>query len=1075
MSQSNYKGIVQEKLAKFKGLGKAEFNTSQAGKMVMFNSVLVAIFQYNDQTKQLTTQSSGSYPSKKEAEQSAAREMLATEDFHRYCDYTTWLKITPGNVAAKNGTQSFTNPKGTLLEFISKMARRPHIEFDTTPQGPFTCRVTVLPIHQIDEPIIATSGPCPAKKEAEQQASERMLNNSRFRGMVGGGFLPSEAAENSPPEISNTAEVSEQSIATVSSLTSNTPTPYGGTGTPVSSTSNQNYKGMLLEKMAKVGGGVTFDCKSGVRGFWSTVIAQHLKYSTVFESRSSGEYSSKKEADQSAAQAMLQDPAFALWLKDGTATTSGAAATTTNNNPLTINTRGQPPLETSSTLSSVVSTNSNSNSNSMLSSSTAPHLNPKGILYERAVKMLPQPQLTYITSPSEPFVCTLTATFPTSDANSPETGSVITTQGGPCKTKKAAEQEAASMMLSYPQFLTLGGSSSINANDSTVRCVKCNNILGNLVDFCFYVKSETEVQFMLKPEVTKLLTQGTVPSAPDALPLPNITYASNLAVGMEMSQRVGVFCGHCRACVGAHLSFGPDGAALTAFKNTDVRLKGAAFPSSRSWRTVASEEAFIDVEQRTPRNFFGIEDTSLERPECDLTPVVHPVMLEGQHTDSPDYQYTDLLDSGCGKVPREEQVAALHVCLAHHAIVVFPTGFGKTLVASMVMHRFHLLNPRKLVVMVEERVTLVQQQSSVIIRDTGMATTSISGNNSTKYVLSELLSGKYNALVITAGVLHNYLEQGSLRVSDFSLIVFDECHHTGNEHLYMKIIKKVAKCPEPLRPRVMGLTASPLKASKMDDAYKELEQLRESFLGATVYRPKVNIDVKDIVRHVVQLSDEQASLQSSLVAQLQVEVNKLQKFLKRDHMEEYKELVGKRPIVLKTDGYPVEWKRVEGCSAAAHYRNKEAQAVELAKKCRALVRALNDNYRLGPTFVHRQGADAAAALEETHVSGQVRALLDLLTERGADSCTLVFVETRYCANTVLAFLQSKYPALNCRHVVGQGGDDGMLWKQQEKVLVDFRKGDCKLVVCTTVLEEGVFVFAVAECIAIHLLHIYLCY
>eukprot|EP01032_Pedospumella_encystans_P002031 gene2031-2378_t len=100
MSHSNYKGIVQEKLAKFKGLGKAEFNTSQTGIMVMFNSVLVATFQYNDQTKQLTAQSSGSYPSKKEAEQSASQEMLATDEFHRYCDYTTWLTVAAGNVAA---------------------------------------------------------------------------------------------------------------------------------------------------------------------------------------------------------------------------------------------------------------------------------------------------------------------------------------------------------------------------------------------------------------------------------------------------------------------------------------------------------------------------------------------------------------------------------------------------------------------------------------------------------------------------------------------------------------------------------------------------------------------------------------------------------------------------------------------------------------------------------------------------------------------------------------------------------------------------------------------------------------
>jgi len=208
----------------------------------------------------------------------------------------------------------------------------------------------------------------------------------------------------------------------------------------------------------------------------------------------------------------------------------------------------------------------------------------------------------------------------------------------------------------------------------------------------------------------------------------------------------------------------------------------------------------------------------------------------------------------------------------------------------------------------------------------------------------------------------------------------------------------------------------------------------------------------------VQLSEEQASLQSSLVAELQVEVDKLQSFLKTHHPEQCQQLIGNKNIFLSPDGYPVEWKRVTGCAAATHYIDKEAHAVELAKKCRELVHDLNDNNLLGPAFVHRPGADFAAAIDETRVSGQVRALLDLLTERGADSCTLVFVETRYCANTVLAFLQSKYPALNCKHVVGQSGDGGMLWKQQEKVLVDFRKGDCKLVVCTTVLEEGMQFF-----------------
>ena len=86
--------------------------------------------------------------------------------------------------------------------------------------------------------------------------------------------------------------------------------------------------------------------------------------------------------------------------------------------------------------------------------------------------------------------------------------------------------------------------------------------------------------------------------------------------------------------------------------------------------------------------------------------------MEGDsYLESPDFQVDDLRSADCTKKPRSEQLQALHLALQAHMIVVFPTGFGKTFVAAMFIRRFRLLNPSKVVVMVVDRVPLVEQQS----------------------------------------------------------------------------------------------------------------------------------------------------------------------------------------------------------------------------------------------------------------------------------------------------------------------------------------------------------------------------
>lgn len=1035
MSHLNDKGMVQEKVAKFKGTGSVDFTTNQSGGAVLFSSTLTVDLQYNGAKKQLTTQSDGFFHAKKMAEQSAASRMLALDDFTFYTNHLNWNShpASPqcSTPTSSVGYQTYSNPKGSLLERIAKMARRPQIDFNTTPAAPFTCTVIVQPVES-SEPIVVSSDQCSSKKEAEQQASERMLNDARF-GNIG---RRGEVVQPSSPATTNEASSSTAVVA-------------GGS----TSTGSANFKGKLLERMAQSGGGVKFDCASCPGGFTSVAVAHHIKSTTPFESRSDAVYSSKIEADQSAARMMLYDPAFASWLR-------GVAPGSSHVAPVAVvQARSRSPSDVSdlSTMSSF---------STLTQSVTAPHLNAKGMLLERSVKMLPQPRLDYQITASAPFVCTLTAQILSSGANN--VGTIITMTSVPCAKKKDAEQDAAAKMLAHSQFQSMGHVTTVTASDPSVRCAKCKGLIGDINDFCFYVKSDTEVQFIVKPEVAKQIIAKS-PPIPGAGPLPEITFASNYAEAVKSSQAVGVMCGHCRSSVGAHVSFGPEGAFLTAFRNTDVTVKGAQFPSSRAWKLVSTEEAFCEVEQRTPRNFYGVEDVSNIRPVLDLTHVVHPKLVEGLGADSPDFQYSDLLDPECTKHPREQQTTALHLALQHHAVVVFPTGFGKTLVASMVMCRYRRLNPAKLVLMVEERVPLVEQQCKAISKDTGLKICAMYGENSSSRAVSQLLQGEYDGAVITAGALCNYLSQDLLRVSDFSVMVFDESHHATKAHQYKLILDMVARFPEYLQPRVLGLTASPLKGKTEESAYGELQMMRETFLDAVVYRPPISTDIHDLLRHTVVLSPQQSDMQRKLVSELQPLVLKLTRYFAENRPNTYAQLIGENPIQLTVNSNKYDWMRVTQLSAESYFTvGRDPQAIiDLADSMRQRVAALEQNYLLGPSFVTLYGGSvqdtiAADAAPEPHhlksgVSPQLHGMCEILTEKGADSCTLVFVETRYVAQVVTDYIDAKYPQLKCERLVGQSGDDGMRWGGeggQRKILEAFRTKKCRLIVCTSVLEEG---------------------
>jgi ERCC4-related helicase len=105
-------------------------------------------------------------------------------------------------------------------------------------------------------------------------------------------------------------------------------------------------------------------------------------------------------------------------------------------------------------------------------------------------------------------------------------------------------------------------------------------------------------------------------------------------------------------------------------------------------------------------------------------------------------------------------------------------------------------------------------------------------------------------------------------------------------------------------------------------------------------------------------------------------------------------------------------------------------------------------------------ADGALHMQEDKVgqSAQLHELCSILDSCGSTSCTLVFVQTRDAAETLCSYLRRRFPALGCEKVIGQGGADGMRWARQSGVLQRFRAGTTKLIVSTSVLEEGSYLF-----------------
>ncbi|KAM6238635.1 ATP-dependent RNA helicase DHX58 [Porphyrio hochstetteri] len=424
-----------------------------------------------------------------------------------------------------------------------------------------------------------------------------------------------------------------------------------------------------------------------------------------------------------------------------------------------------------------------------------------------------------------------------------------------------------------------------------------------------------------------------------------------------------------------------------------------------------------------------------------------------------------------------------------NSIIWLPTGAGKTRAAVYICQRHLESRQGSKVAVLVNKVHLVDQHAKkefhVLQKD--FRVTAISGDSSHKSFFAKLV--KQSDLVIcTAQILQNALvsteEDMHVELTDFSLLVIDECHHTHKEAVYNKIMMNYLQrklSGQQDLPQVLGLTASPGTGGAT------------SFKGAVDHILQIcaNLDTEKIM----SAQEELQHLQSH-VPQPVKQYDLCQERAQDPFGEQLKRVMGrihqymKMPDLPQNFGTQIYEQRIvelEKRAAETFSRQTRVCTLHLRKYNDALL--INDTVRMidafqwlqqfytaqrdmnDPTeqflttmFEENRNSLQALAGDQRYENPRLVKLEEILRDHFQSPGTsrgIIFTKTRQCAHSLLSWLQdtAMAPRQHIRAAVLTGAGYSnqtkhMTQNKQQDVIKLFREGALNLLFSTSVAEEG---------------------
>ncbi|KAJ9607034.1 Dicer-like protein 2 [Cladophialophora chaetospira] len=438
-------------------------------------------------------------------------------------------------------------------------------------------------------------------------------------------------------------------------------------------------------------------------------------------------------------------------------------------------------------------------------------------------------------------------------------------------------------------------------------------------------------------------------------------------------------------------------------------------------------------------------------------------------------------------VSRSYQLEMLDECIKQNTIVVMGTGSGKTHVAILrIKYEIERGPAGKIIWFLAPKVALCRQQYQTIINDIpAVSSILVVGEDNVDHWKDAHLWDAvfaHKIIVSTPAILRDALNRGFLTLEAISLLIFDEAHYCQGGSEEKQIMKDhYFRRTDRLRPRIVGLTASPIMRSNVNIAHLKI---LESNLDAVCRTPR--IQRSELLRHVhlphfvtLEYSDE--SIYDG------AEVHVLPAPCLDDPISPGTETHGLTTLDLRLGGNNKTLAQIEkqvkafsqtynhirfqlGTWACQDYidqvRSRLLKAVDRHREM------IFHGEEMHNTFYLR-AIDSIASRADLHTHGHTakvaRMVAYLVGRANRPFTAIIFVEQRATAILLSRLLHKLLlgHGLSTASFVGTSNcsarpsllKDITNFGAQKDVLQDFRNGKVRLLVATNVLEEGIDISA----------------
>jgi len=402
--------------------------------------------------------------------------------------------------------------------------------------------------------------------------------------------------------------------------------------------------------------------------------------------------------------------------------------------------------------------------------------------------------------------------------------------------------------------------------------------------------------------------------------------------------------------------------------------------------------------------------------------------------------------------PREYQESiAKNVLEKGSTLVVLPTGLGKTFIAMLVIKE--KLKEGKVLFLAPSR-PLVGQHAKSIQETLGI--------NEVEVVTGLLIPDKRQdaysrsrIVCATPQCVENDLAKGIIDLSEYSLVVFDEAHRAVGDYAYVSIASEYYKNRD--NAVCLALTASPGSDKKKIEEVKknlgivhvETRTESDADVAKYVHEKKMKIvelsfpeEYKQPFRMLKQVRKEHANWlkEKNVRARTKTDLLKLQKSLSKRVSENpaFYQIISRIAVVIKLD-YLISSFVTQGPEQAlAYYRSLSEDGSKAAARI----------------YEDPKVKDAMRLIEQAPEHPKLGKVAEILSAEKAEKA-IVFSNYRDTAGRIEHFLTQK--GFSCKRFIGQASrakEKGYSQKEQAEILEKFRAGEIKVLVATSIGEEG---------------------